>query len=113
MRLLALWTLSITLVFYLKMTFWRLDFFSMIIFLNKEEGSGYYPEANNCFNIPSLQSFGILSNNSVALVHEQTIPTERPPLVDEVSANFCRWGVTWSAQRIPYGHNLGFLSRGK
>jgi hypothetical protein len=27
--------------------------------------------------------------NSVALVREQTIPTERPPLVDEVSANFC------------------------
>jgi hypothetical protein len=25
--------------------------------------------------------------NSVALVHEQTIPTERPPLVGEVSAN--------------------------
>jgi hypothetical protein len=27
--------------------------------------------------------------NSVALVHKQTIPTERPPLVGEVSANFC------------------------
>jgi hypothetical protein len=27
--------------------------------------------------------------NSVALVLEQTIPTERPPLVGEVSANFC------------------------
>jgi hypothetical protein len=27
--------------------------------------------------------------NSVALVRERTIPTERPPLVDEVSANFC------------------------
>jgi hypothetical protein len=27
--------------------------------------------------------------NSVALVREQTIPTERPPLVGEVSANFC------------------------
>ena len=27
--------------------------------------------------------------NSVALVHERTIPTERPPLVGEVSANFC------------------------
>jgi hypothetical protein len=23
------------------------------------------------------------------LVHERTIPTERPPLVDEFSANFC------------------------
>jgi hypothetical protein len=26
--------------------------------------------------------------NSVALVRERTIPTERPPLVGEVSANF-------------------------
>jgi hypothetical protein len=26
--------------------------------------------------------------NSVALVHERTIPTERAPLVGEVSANF-------------------------
>jgi hypothetical protein len=30
------------------------------------------------------------NNNSMALVSEQTIPTERPPLVGEVSANFCR-----------------------
>jgi hypothetical protein len=28
--------------------------------------------------------------NSVALVRERTIPTERPPLVGEVSANVCR-----------------------
>jgi hypothetical protein len=27
--------------------------------------------------------------NSVALVRERTIPAERPPLVSEVSANFC------------------------
>jgi hypothetical protein len=27
--------------------------------------------------------------NSVALVHKRTIPTEWPPLVGEVSANFC------------------------
>ena len=27
--------------------------------------------------------------NSVALARERTIPTERPPPVDEVSANFC------------------------
>ena len=30
-----------------------------------------------------------LKLNSVALVRERTIPTERPPPVDEVSANFC------------------------
>ena len=40
--------------------------------------------------------------NSVALVRERTVPTERPPPVGEVSANFCaQRGVTWSAQRIP------------
>ena len=40
--------------------------------------------------------------NSVALVRERTIPTERPPPVGEVSANFCgSRGVTWSAQRFP------------
>jgi hypothetical protein len=27
--------------------------------------------------------------NSVALARERTIPTEQPPLVGEVSANFC------------------------
>jgi hypothetical protein len=27
--------------------------------------------------------------NSVPLVRERTIPTERPPLVDEIIANFC------------------------
>jgi hypothetical protein len=30
------------------------------------------------------------NNNSVALVSERTIPTERQPLVGQVSANFCR-----------------------
>jgi hypothetical protein len=29
------------------------------------------------------------NNNSVALVGERTIPTERPPHVGKVSANFC------------------------
>jgi hypothetical protein len=31
----------------------------------------------------------ITTTNYVALVRERTIPTERPPLVGEVSANFC------------------------
>ena len=45
--------------------------------------------------------------NSVALVRERTILTERPPLVGEVSANFCgSRGVTWSAQRVPTAINL-------
>jgi hypothetical protein len=54
----------------------------------------------------------INKTNSVALVRERTIPIERPPLVGEVSANFCGWkGVAWSVRRIPYGRNLGFLDR--
>jgi hypothetical protein len=28
--------------------------------------------------------------NSMVWVHERTIPTEQPPLVGEVIANFCR-----------------------
>jgi hypothetical protein len=31
----------------------------------------------------------INNNNSVALARKRTIPTEQPPLVGEVSANFC------------------------
>ena len=34
--------------------------------------------------------------NSVALVRERTIPTERPPPVGEVSANFCAGSKIWS-----------------
>ena len=30
-----------------------------------------------------------IKKNSVALVRERTVPTERPPPVGEVSANFC------------------------
>jgi len=33
--------------------------------------------------------FCLTVKNSVALVRERTIPTERPPPVGEVSANFC------------------------
>jgi hypothetical protein len=52
--------------------------------------------------------------NSVALVRERTIPTERPLPVGEVSANFCgQRGVTWSAQRISTVVNLYFLDRSR
>jgi hypothetical protein len=55
-----------------------------------------------------------IKKNSVALVRKRTIPTERPPLVGEVSANFLRVeGVAWSAQRIPTAINLGFLDRSR
>jgi hypothetical protein len=38
--------------------------------------------------------------NSVALVRERTIPTERPPLVGEVNDNFC-------VQRVSRGQRNG------
>jgi hypothetical protein len=48
------------------------------------------------------------------LVRKRTIPTERPPLVGEVSANFLRIeGVMWSAQRIPTAVNIGFQDRSR
>ena len=51
---------------------------------------------------------------SVALVRERTMPTEGPPPVGEVIANFCGYrGVTWSAQRIPTAVNLCFLDRSR
>jgi hypothetical protein len=51
----------------------------------------------NINRLPSLKYFitcGVASKNflklnSVALIRERTMPTERPPLVFEVSANFC------------------------
>jgi hypothetical protein len=50
----------------------------------------------------------------VAVVRKRTIPTERPPLVGEVSANILRVeGVAWSAQRIPTAVSLGFLDRSR
>ena len=55
-----------------------------------------------------------LIKNSVALVRERTIPTERPPPVSEVSANFCgQRGVTWSAKRISTVVSLCFLDRSR
>jgi hypothetical protein len=38
---------------------------------------------------------------SVALVHKRTIPTERPPLVGEASANFCGYRVARGQRDIP------------
>jgi hypothetical protein len=50
----------------------------------------------------------------VAVVCNRTIPTERLPLLGEVSANFLQVeGVAWSAQRIPRAVNLGFLDQSR
>jgi hypothetical protein len=50
------------------------------------------------------------TTNAVALVRKRNIPTERPPRVDEISANFSGIeGVAWSAQRIPTTVKFDFL----
>jgi hypothetical protein len=43
-------------------------------------------------NIPAVMPvmLSYLLTHSVAIVCKRTIPTERPQLVGEVSANFCR-----------------------
>jgi hypothetical protein len=40
-------------------------------------------------NIETLFAFKAYKKNSMVWVREQTIPTERPPLVGEVIANLC------------------------
>jgi hypothetical protein len=51
--------------------------------------------------------------NFVALVRARIIPTERPPLVGEVSANFCGQRVLRGQYNGSYGSILGFLDRWK
>jgi hypothetical protein len=41
------------------------------------------------------------------------MPTERPPLVGEVSTNFGDRGRHVASARIPYGRNLDFLDRSR
>jgi hypothetical protein len=85
--------------------------------VHPSEGQFLYEEqATNRLKseIPSRNSETSSSNtlNSVAWVRQQTILTERPPLVDEVSAIFC-------GQRVPRGQRhgslplLGFLDRSR
>jgi hypothetical protein len=50
-------------------------------------------------------------NNSVALVRERTIPTERPPLVGEVVPTFADRGCHVVGATDPYSRILGFLDR--
>jgi hypothetical protein len=47
--------------------------------------------------------------NSVAWVREKTLPTERPPRVDDVSAKFADRGC----RTDPYGRNLDFLGQSR
>jgi hypothetical protein len=43
------------------------------------------------------------------MVHEQTVPIERPPLVGEVSAKFATRGCHVTIVTDPYGCILGFI----
>jgi hypothetical protein len=49
----------------------------------------------------------LICANSVALVREKTIPTERPPLSAKLVPTFADRGA--SVRLIPYGRYLGFL----
>jgi hypothetical protein len=52
--------------------------------------------------------------NTVASVRKRTIPTERPPLVGEVSANFfADRGCHVVSVTNHYGRILGFLDRSR
>jgi hypothetical protein len=60
--------------------------------------------------IHATTEFVLCTKKTVALARKRNIPTERPPLVGEVSAQLLHIeGVTWSAQRTPTAVNLGFL----
>jgi hypothetical protein len=51
------------------------------------------------------------TTNSVVLVRERTIPTERSPLFGEVSSNFWGTGCLVVSATYPQGHIIGFLDR--
>ena len=67
-------------------------------------------------NIYHLLSWDKTKLNSVALVRERTIPTERPPPVGEVSANFFFLrieGCHVVSATDPTAVNLCFLDRSR
>jgi hypothetical protein len=57
--------------------------------------------------------FVLIKLNSVALVGERTMPTQRPPIVREVVPTFADRGCCLSAQRIPPVVSLDFLYRSR
>ena len=52
--------------------------------------SGNLDDRKLVLNVITAQTTADVKKNSVALIRERTIPTERPPPVGEVSANFLR-----------------------
>jgi hypothetical protein len=63
-----------------------LHFFSINIFPNYENENSDFHLFEKYHNLQITLGKKL---NSVALARKQTIVTERPPLVGEVSANFC------------------------
>jgi hypothetical protein len=51
--------------------------------------------------------------NSLALVRERTIKTERPPLVAEIIASFCGYRCRVVSTQDPCGRILAFLDRSR
>jgi hypothetical protein len=85
-----------------KFEYWKGQEFSLLHIV--QTGSGAHPASypmGSGGSFPGVKWQGLkliihiklrlrsTNNNSVALVREQTILTERPPLVGEVSVNFC------------------------
>ena len=72
-----------------KQTVWNLPHFN-IAFMSKSLST--YVVSTNVAGLGTIYNVNAGDDYikySVALVRERTIPTERPPPVDEVSANFC------------------------
>jgi hypothetical protein len=68
---------------------------------------------NPCSGRHSEPKLSTTKLNSVALVRKRTIPTERPPLVGEVSANFADRGCRIVSATDPHGRIIGFLDRSR
>ena len=61
----------------------------------------------------SVIRLAIIKLNSVALIRERTIPTERPPPVGEVSANFCGiYGCHVVSATDPHGRLISLFWTG-
>jgi hypothetical protein len=64
-----------------------------------------------CCNFSSWRYLSKKNENSVASVRERTIPTERPPLVSEISAKFADRGCNVVIVTDRYGRILCFLDQ--
>jgi hypothetical protein len=65
------------------------------------------------FEANTKNNLQVQTKNSVALVRERTLPTERPPLVGEVTAKFSDRGCRMVSATKLYGRIFGFLDRSR